>query len=264
VQGTGKTTLAKLLCHQLNVDYADFLEINASQENNVETVREKIVNFCSTWSFGGFKVVLLDEADHMSPPAQAILRGVMEKYADMCRFILTCNYPNKIIPAIHSRCQGFHFDALNKDEFTVRVAEILAEEGIDFDVDTLDNFVRISHPDLRKCINLVQQHSSGGKLRPAQEEGQGTADYMLQMVELCRANKILEARKLVTGQARPEEYPEIYRFFYNNLDLWGEDESVQNQAILVIAKRLKDHALVADPEINLAACLIELEEVRNG
>jgi hypothetical protein len=87
---------------------------------------------------------------------------------------------------------------------------------------------------------------------------------MLQMVELCRANKILEARKLVTGQARPEEYPEIYRFFYNNLDLWGEDESVQNQAILVIAKRLKDHALVADPEINLAACLIELEEVRNG
>jgi replication factor C small subunit len=104
--GVGKTTLAKILINSLGVNTYDILEINASRDNNVETVREKIIGFVSTMPFGEFKVVLLDEADYLSPNAQAILRGVMETYASSARFILTCNYPNKVIPALHSRCQG--------------------------------------------------------------------------------------------------------------------------------------------------------------
>ena len=106
--GVGKTTLAKILINLLGVNQFDLLEINASRENSVDTIREKITNFVSTMPFGDYKVVLLDEADYMSPNGQAALRGVMETYSSSSRFILTCNYPNKIIPAIHSRCQGFH------------------------------------------------------------------------------------------------------------------------------------------------------------
>jgi DNA polymerase III delta prime subunit len=123
--GIGKTTLAKVLCHELGIEDFDVLEINASRDNNVETVRDKIINFVQMIPFGPFKVVLLDEADYLTPNAQAILRGVMETYSNHSRFILTCNYPNRIIPAIHSRCQGFHVEKTDQTEYTARVATIL-------------------------------------------------------------------------------------------------------------------------------------------
>ena len=154
--GIGKTTLAKVLCHELGIEDFDVLEINASRDNNVETVRDKIINFVQMIPFGPFKVVLLDEADYLTPNAQAILRGVMETYSNHSRFILTCNYPNRIIPAIHSRCQGFHVEKTDQTEYTARVATILIEEDIEFDLDVLDTFVKAAYPDLRKCINLVQ------------------------------------------------------------------------------------------------------------
>ena len=116
------------------------MEINASRENNAETIRDKITNFVQMIPFGPFKVVLLDEADYLTPNAQAILRGVMEEYHTTARFILTCNYPNRIIPAIHSRCQGFHIERVDITEFTARVATILVEENVEFDLDTLDTF----------------------------------------------------------------------------------------------------------------------------
>ena len=119
--GTGKTTLAKVLLNELDVDWGDVLFINASVENGVEHIRDKINNFATSMPFGDFKYVLLDEADYLSPNAQAALRGVMERYSNSCRFILTCNYPHKIIPALHSRCQGFHIEKLDKVEFTSRI-----------------------------------------------------------------------------------------------------------------------------------------------
>jgi DNA polymerase III delta prime subunit len=258
--GIGKTTLAKILFNQLEINDLDILEINASRENNVDTVRDKIINFIQMIPFGDFKVVLLDEADYLSPNAQAALRGVMEEYHHTSRFILTCNYPNRIIPALHSRCQGFHIEKVDITEFTARVATILVEENIDFDLDTLDTFVKATYPDLRKCINTVQMNSMDGKLHTPEKGDTGEADYKIEMVGLFKAGKISEARKLICSQARPEEMEDIYRWLYDNITLFGDDAK-QEKAVLIIKQGLVDHTLVSDAEINLAATLIRLSHL---
>jgi len=259
--GIGKTTLAKILIKQLGIDEYDVLEINASRENNVDTVRDRITNFVSTMPFGKFKIVLLDEADYLSPNAQAALRGVMESYSESARFILTCNYPHKIIPALHSRCQGFHIEKVDHTEFTARAATVLVTEGVEFDLDTLDSYVKATYPDLRKCLNLLQMNSVDLKLKAPSETGSGTADYKLAMVDLFKNGKIREARKLLCEQARPEEMEEIFRWLYDNLNMWSASEEGQDEAILVIRKAVVNAPMVADQEINLAACLVELSQI---
>ena len=255
--GIGKTTLAKLLFNELELNDLDILEINASRTNSVDDVRDKIVNFVQMIPFGDFKVVLLDEADYLSPNAQAALRGVMEEYHTTARFILTCNYPNRIIPALHSRCQGFHIARIDQTEFTARVAEILIAEGVTPNLDILDTYVKATYPDLRKCINMVQMNCQDGSLLAPHEGDTGESDWKLEMVELFKAGKIQEARKLLCGTVRPEEMEEIYRWLYDNIELFGDDEK-QDQAVLIIKQGLVDHTLVVDPEINLAATLIRL------
>lgn len=255
--GIGKTTLAKILIQELGIEDYDVLEINASRTNSVEDVRDKITNFVQMIPFGPFKVVLLDEADYLSPNAQAALRGVMEEYHSTARFILTCNYPNRIIPAIHSRCQGFHVERTDITEFTARVATILVEEAVDFDLDTLDNYVKVTYPDLRKCINLVQQNVNENKLAAPNKGDQGEADWKFDMVELFKAGKINDARKLLCGKLRAEEMEEVFRWLYDNITIF-DDEAKQDQAILIIKQGLVDHTLISDPEINLSATLIKL------
>jgi replication factor C small subunit len=255
--GIGKTTLAKLLLHELEIPEYDILEMNASRERGISEVRDRITNFIQMMPFGPFKVVLLDEADYLTPEAQAAMRGVMEEYSNTSRFILTCNHPNKIIPAIHSRCQQMHFASIDQTEFTARVATILVEENMEFDLDTLDTYVKVTYPDLRKCINFVQQNCQDNRLIGAKESDAGTADYRIQMVELFKAGKISEARKVVCGNARPEEIDDVYRWMYDNVSVFG-DEATQDKAILIIKQGLVDHALVMDPEINLAATMIRL------
>jgi DNA polymerase III delta prime subunit len=261
--GIGKTTLARVLCNELNIEDFDVLEINASRDNNVETVRDKIINFVQMIPFGPFKVVLLDEADYLTPNAQAILRGVMETYSSTSRFILTCNYPNRIIPALHSRCQGFHVEKTDQTEFTARVATILVTENVDFDLDTLDTYVKTAYPDLRKCINLVQQNVTEDNMLAVPTTGDsGGADYKIAMVELFKKGKIQDARKLLCGKARPEEMEDIYRWMYDNLELFGDSDEKKDQALLVIKQGLVDHTLIADPEINLAATLVKLARLQ--
>ncbi len=262
--GVGKTTLAKILFHELEVDPYDILEINASRENSVDTVRDKIINFVQIMPFGAFKYVLLDEADYITPNGQAALRGVMETYHTSARFILTCNYPNRVIPALHSRCQGFHIETIDKNEFTARVAQIMIDEKVDPDIDILDTYVKATYPDLRKCINMVQQNCRDGKLYAPDKADKGQQDYRLEMVDLFKKGKILDARKLVCSQARPEEVEDIFRWLYDNLELISKDDEQQDKAILAIKQGLVDHSFVADPEINLAATMIKLARIHDG
>lgn len=259
--GIGKTTLARVLLNALKIETFDILEINASRENNVDTVRDKIINFVQMIPFGPFKVVLLDEADYLTPGAQAVLRGVMETYSNHSRFILTCNYPNRIIPALHSRCQGFHVEKTDQIEFTARVATILVEENIDFDLDTLDTYVKATYPDLRKCTNTVQQNITENKLE-IPKTIEGANDYKIEMVELFKKRQHKKARELICKNARPEEMEDIYRWLYDNLDLLANTNEDKDQAIIIIKQGLCDHIVCADSEINLAACLIQLSRLQ--
>ena len=260
--GIGKTTLARVLLNELGIEDFYVLEINASRENNVDTVRDKIVNFVQMIPFGPFKVVLLDEADYLTPNAQAILRGVMETYSNHSRFILTCNYKNRIIPALHSRCQGFHIEKTDQTEFTARVATILVDENVDFDLDTLDTYVKATYPDLRKCINTVQQNVNQTNELTAPRSIEGAADYKIEMVELFKKGKIREARTLVCAKARPEEMEEIYRWMYDNIELFGKTDDTMDQAIIIIKQGLVDHTICADSEINLASTIIKLARLQ--
>lgn len=259
--GVGKTTLAKVLINELGLLPIDVMELNASRDRGIDTIKNKVSNFAVTVPFGKFKVVLMDEADYLTPEAQAVMRGVMEMYADNCRFILTCNYPNKIIPALHSRCQGFHVDKIDHTEFTARCATILVNEGIGFDLDTLDSYVTAAYPDLRKCINNLQMASVEGKLMRARENGGSTSEYKLKMVDLLKGGEIGEARKVACTNVRPDEMEEMFRWMYDNLQLWSKTAEGQDRAIVIIRNGLVNHSLVADPEINLSATLVELTTI---
>jgi replication factor C small subunit len=259
--GIGKTTMAKMLIHEIGIEDYDVLEINASRTNSVDDVRDKITNFVSMIPFGPFKVVLLDEADYLSHNAQAALRGVMEEYHQTARFILTCNKPHMIIDAIHSRCQKFHFTKIDQTEFIARVATILVEENVEFDLDTLDLYVSSTYPDLRRCINLVQQNVGEGKLAEPNKADAGEVEWKFEMVELFKKGKINEARKMLCGKLRAEEMEDVYRWLYDNIAVFG-DEELQDSAILIIKQGLVDHGVVVDPEINLAATLIRLSRLK--
>ena len=259
--GVGKTTLAKILVNELEIDDYDMLEINASRENSIDTIRDKITGFVQTMPFGKFKVVLLDEADYISPNGQAALRGVMETYHASARFILTCNYPNRVIPALHSRCQGFHIEKVDQVEFTARMATVLVTEGVEFDLDTLDTYVKATYPDLRKCLNMCQMNSPDNKLTNVHGDEGGSQDWKLGAVDLFKAGRINEARKLMCSSVRPEEMEEVFRWMYDNLELWSTEPEKQDQAIVIIRQGLVNHSFVADPEINLSATLVELAGV---
>lgn len=257
--GTGKTTLAKVLFHELGAQTGDVIEINASMERGVDTIREKISRFASTMPIGDYKYVLLDEADFLTIFAQMPLRNLMEQYHEFTRFILTCNYPEKIDPALHSRLENFHITQLNEDQFALRIIDILTEKEIEFEPDVVINYVNASYPDLRDCIKMIQSNSQTGVLKDPSEALNNEKDYVIMAVALFKQKKYEEARKLLTNKARTNDYPEIYRMLYKNPDWWGDDEDTQKKAILKIAEGLRWHSSVGDPEVNLSATLIELE-----
>jgi len=259
--GVGKTTLAKLLINELKIGGHDVMELNASRERGIDVIRNRVTNFAGTIPFGNFKVVLLDEADYMTPDAQAVMRGVMEEFSDNCRFIMTCNYPNKIIPALHSRCQSIHIPKLDRIAFVERVATILIEENVELDIDTLDSYVAASYPDLRKCLNSVQQNAIDGVLRKPNERSVDTSDYKLKAVDLFKTGKIIEARRVIVDNATVGDVDEMFRWMYDNLNLWSQEQDGQDEAIKIIRNGLANHALVADVEINLAATLVELTTI---
>lgn len=262
--GTGKTTLAKVLINELGVDEYDVLEINASRENGVDVIRDKILGFVQTMPFGKFKVVLLDEADYLTPAGQAMLRGDIETYHSTVRFILTCNYAHRIIPALKSRCHEFHITKTDKTEFTARAATVLVSENIDFDLETLDTYVSATYPDLRKCLNQLQTNSGAGKLLPIQNSVNDQDAMLIEVTALFKSGKTIEGRRhlLQFLSLNPGRIEDIYRWMYSNIDLWGNTDEEKSAAVIFIRNGLANLSLVGIPEINLAATMIELTGIR--
>jgi DNA polymerase III delta prime subunit len=260
--GTGKTTLGKLLINELGVDEYDVLYANGSKEGRKIEWVDKLISFCQTMPFGKFKVVFIDEADYLNPNSvQPAMRNLMEDYSHSVRFILTCNYPNKIIPPLHSRLQQLHILKTDHTEFTARAATVLVTENVDFDIDTLDSYVRATYPDLRKCLQLLQQNSQSGVLNTPNSADKSVGDWKLDCVQLFKSGKIREARTLICQQSTPEETEDIFRWMYDNLDLWTTDVERQDQAIIIIRNGMAAMPMVADQEINLSATLCELSRL---
>jgi DNA polymerase III delta prime subunit len=236
------------------------LEINASRENGIDNLRDKINGFVQTMPFGNFKIVLLDEADYLTQPAQAALRNDMESYHMTVRYILTCNYQYKIIPALKSRCHEFHIAKTDMTEFTARAATVLVTENVEFDLDTLDTYVRATYPDLRKCLNQLQVNSSNGKLLPPQAQGSSEHDLLIEATRLFKSGKILEGRQQLMQYIAmyPTRIEDTYKWMYDNLDLWGTNQEKKDASIVVIRNGLANLPLVGIPEISLAATLVEL------
>ena len=260
--GIGKTTLAKVLLNELHIEDFDVLEVNASRETGIDFIRDKIVPFISMIPFGPFKVVILDEADRLSQQAQDSLKGIIEEYSAHARFILTCNNPNRVQQPIKSRCNPMHFTSTDQTEFTARAATILVSEGVDFDLDILDTYVKVTYPDLRSCIKLLQTNSVDGHLLNPRDEDSGVSDYKVEMVELFKKGKIKEARELLCARAPAEDMEGIFRWCYDNLDLFGDSEEKKDSAILILKQGLVDNSLCADHEINLSATLIKLARLQ--
>jgi DNA polymerase III delta prime subunit len=258
--GTGKTTLAKVLIQELGVESYDVLEINASRENGIDNMREKINGFVQTMPYGKFKVVLLDEADYLTQASQAALRNDMESYHLTVRYILTCNYQHKIIPALKSRCHEFHITKTDMTEFTARAATVLVSENVEFDLDTLDSYVRGTYPDLRKCLNQLQVNSNAGVLAAPQSQGSSEHELLIQATQLFKAGKIIEGRQQLMQYIAlyPTRIEDTYKWMYENLDLWGKTHEKKDASILVIRNGLANLPLVGIPEISLAATLVEL------
>jgi len=260
--GTGKTTLGKLLINELDVDEYDVLYANGSKEGRKIEWVDKLISFCQTMPFGKFKVVFIDEADYLNPNSvQPAMRNLMEDYSHSVRFILTCNYPNKIIPPLHSRLQQLHILKTDHTEFTARAATVLVTEEVEFDIDTLDSYVRATYPDLRKCLQLLQQNSQSGILNAPNSADKSVGDWKLDCVQLFKSGKIREARTLICQQSTPEETEDIFRWMYDNLDLWTTDVERQDQAIIIIRNGMAAMPMVADQEINLSATLCELSRL---
>lgn len=262
VQGSGKTTLARILIKELEIEESDVLTINASEENSVDTIRDKIKSFVTTFAMGDFKVVVLEEADYITPNGQGALRNMMEAYSETARFILTCNYEHKIMSPIVSRCQHFRFKAGNRDDITEYVATILIKEDITFDLDLLDRYVSVGYPDVRKIVNLLQQNSIDGQLHEA-IGGAEAGDYKFELLDKLTDGDWIGARKLCCGTVVAEEWEDVYRFLYENLD---KSKTFKKQekweaGIVAIAEHLYKHGICADPEINAAALFITLSTI---
>ena len=253
--GTGKTTLAKLLVS--NVD-CDQMYVNASDENNVETVRNKIKMFASSVGFKDLKVIILDECDFLTPNAQAALRNLMETFSKHCRFILTCNYVERIIDPIQSRCQSFQIIPPSKKEVAIHTSKILNTEGVSFENEQIVTMVNSSYPDIRRIINAVQRNIVDNRLI-VDTESLVQNDYKLQVLEILQTqdkkNAFKNLRQLL-ADSQIRDYADLFRLLYDEIESYGKGHIAE--VILTIAKYELSDAQVVDKEINAMAMLIEI------
>lgn len=254
--GTGKTTAAKILVKNIECDY---LFINASDERGIDVIREKIKNFASTSGFAPLKVVVLDEADALTPDAQAALRNMMEVFSQKTRFILTCNYFERIIPPIVSRCQTSALTPPSKKEVAVHLTNILTNEGVTFDKQAIATLVNAYYPDIRRIIGTAQQQTRDGKLVVNISEVIA-GDTKLKIIDALMsnqtsANKVQEIRQIV-ADAGIRDYNELYRVLYDKVQDYAPTKIPQT--ILAIAEGQYRDAFVPDKEITFMATIYNI------
>jgi replication factor C small subunit len=254
--GTGKTTLAKLI---VNTIKCDFMIINASDENNVDTVRNKVKNFASSMGFAGFKIIILDEFDYMTPNAQAILRNLMETFSKHCRFILTCNYHEKIIDPIKSRCQTFAITPPTKKDVAIQVTRILDAENIKYDLKNVADIISSYYPDIRRILNTCQLQSAKGELK-VDHQIMVESNFQTKLVDLLKANDdkrnmFMNIRQAVADN-RLNDYSEMYSMLYDKVDEYAAGNTAN--VILTIAEGISKDALVVDKEIVFVATIIQI------
>ena len=254
--GTGKTTLAKLIVNSINCDH---IIINASDENNVDTVRNKVKGFASTVGFKDLKVIILDEFDYMTPNAQAILRNLMETFSKHCRFILTCNYVEKVIDPIQSRCQTFQIVPPTKKDVAVQISQILGKEGVSFEPKDLVPIIDSSYPDIRRIINTCQLNSSKGKLK-LDTTSVIDSDIKTKIVEILKGNdakpnKWKNIRQAI-ADSRVQDFSEMYSYLYEKVDEYGGSNT--SNIILILSESQHKDALVVDKEITFMSCIIQI------
>tara|TARA_B100000073_G_scaffold44255_1_gene32927 strand:+ start:14 stop:958 length:945 start_codon:yes stop_codon:yes gene_type:complete len=253
--GTGKTTLAKLLVNNIECDY---LYINASDERKLEMVRDKVKNFASTIGFSNMKVVILDEADYITPASQAALRNLMETFSKHCRFILTCNYVERIIDPIQSRCQSFQIIPPDRKQVAVHLNSILTKEGVKSDIEDIVTIVNSGFPDLRRVINGAQRQVVNGEL--VIDEGMSIQnDYKVKVLEILKTqdkkNSFKNIRQ-VLADSKVTDFSDLFRLLFDTVDDWGRGHVAE--CILILSQYQQSDAVVVDKEINIMAMFIEI------
>jgi replication factor C small subunit len=254
--GTGKTTLAKLIVNSIDCDH---IIINASDENNVDTVRNKVKGFASTIGFKNSKIVILDEFDYMTPNAQAILRNLMETFSRHCRFILTCNYVEKVIDPIQSRCQTFQIVPPTKKDVAVQISQILGKENVKFELKDLVPIIDSSYPDIRKIINTCQLNSSKGILK-VDVSNIMNSDIKIKIVDLLKGkddkrNKYMKIRQAV-ADSRIQDFSELYGYLYEKIEEYAGDNT--SNVILTLSEGQYKDSMVIDKEITFMATIIQI------
>ena len=253
--GTGKTTLAKLLVNNIECDY---MYINASDENSVDTVRTKVRGFASTMGFKDYKIIILDECDYITPNAQAALRNLMETFSKHCRFILTCNFVERIIDPIQSRCQSFQVIPPSKKDVALHIHQILKEESIASKMDDVAGLVNAGYPDIRRVINSCQRQVVDGLL-VVDKQSLVESDYKMKLMEIIKKENKKDAFKSVRkllADSQVTDFAELYKLMYDEVDSYGTGHIAE--CILIIAKYQLSDSQVVDKEINAMAMIIEL------
>ena len=261
--GIGKTTIARILVGSVITDESDVLTIDASDRNDVETMRDVIQPFATTFGFSGKKVVILEEADNLSHSSQKVLRKIIEDNIDNVNFILTCNYDNKILPPLLSRCPLVKLGNPDFDQAVMHVAKILRKEGVTFDLDQLTDGVICDYPDMRLMINNVQRQVINKRF-VVQGGEQGANTSIQSMVKLVALGNWVEARAILCENVDKSEYESVFRHFYDNLHTvkpFKSDVSKWEESINVIAEHLYKHAFVGDAEINLTSMMIKISSI---
>jgi len=250
--GTGKTTLAKIVVNNIDCDY---MYINASDENKVDDVRNKIKTFASSVGFKSLKVIILDECDYLTPNAQAALRNLMETFSKHCRFILTCNYVERIIDPIQSRCQSYKVVPPSKKEVAGQMVNILKEENCTFELDDVALIVNAGYPDIRRVINSAQRQIVDGKLK-IDTSSVIQNNYKLQLLEMLSSGvKLNDIRQLIADNSI-SDYSELYRLLYDEVDNYSKGR--QAECIMNIAEAQYQDVHVVDKEINFMSLIIRL------